>query len=138
MDVFRTSDAHWVVDINCRLKVAFKDRTGKFFTDIICLKKSWKRKISIKFKYFDVYALQLYWGLKLSFFCNSNTLLFIIRFCFWIFHIILLLWGNLKVKFLFKKFTITNNFILPLWNILWNFSDRFEIFCKELSSQEKF
>ena len=49
MDVFRTSDAHWVVDINCRLKVAFKDRTGKFFTDIICLKKSWKRKISIKF-----------------------------------------------------------------------------------------
>ena len=39
-----------MVDIKCRLKVNFKDRTGKFFTDIICLKKSWKRKISIKFR----------------------------------------------------------------------------------------
>ena len=38
-----------MVEINCRLKVNFKDRTRKFFTDIICFKKSWKRKISIKF-----------------------------------------------------------------------------------------
>ena len=41
---------------------------------------------------------------------------FIIRFCFWIFHITLLLWGNLKVKFFFIKFTITIILILLLWN----------------------
>ena len=51
-----------------------------------------------------------------SSFCNCNTLCFIIRFCFWRFHIILLLWGNLNVKFFFIKFTITNIFILLLCN----------------------
>ena len=29
-----------MVDINCRLKVDFKDGSGKFFTDIMSLKKS--------------------------------------------------------------------------------------------------
>ena len=53
-------------------------------------------------------------------FCNCNTLCFIIRFCFWIFDIVLLLLGNLKVKFFFIKFKITNILIL----LLWNFKDR--------------
>ena len=44
--------------------------------------------------------------------CNTS----IIRFCFWIFHIIFLLWGNLKVKFFFIKLRITNILILLLWN----------------------
>ena len=38
-----------MVDVNFRLKVAFKDGSGKFFTDIMSLKKFWKRKVSIKF-----------------------------------------------------------------------------------------
>ena len=54
------------------------------------------------------------------YFCN--TLCFIIRFCLWIFNIILLLllWANLKVIFFFIKFTITNILILLLWNLIWN------------------
>ena len=49
-------------------------------------------------------------------FCICNTLCFITCFCFWIFHIILFLWTNLKVKLFFIKFTITNMSILLLWN----------------------
>ena len=59
------------------------------------------------------YSCTEVWSLT---FCNCNTLCFIIRFCFWIFHITLLLWGNLKVKFFFIKFTITIILILLLWN----------------------
>ena len=34
-----------VVDINCQLKVVFKDGSGKFSTDNMSLKKCWKRKV---------------------------------------------------------------------------------------------
>ena len=104
-----------MADINCWLKVVFKDGSGKFFTDIMSLKESWKRKVSIKFSIltFMHYSCIEVWALS---FCNCNTLCFIIRFCFWIFHIILLLWGNLKVNFFFIKFTITDILILLLWN----------------------
>ena len=104
-----------MVDINCRLKVVFKDGSGKFFTDIMRLKESWKRKVSIKFSIltFMHYSCIEVWALSI---CNCNILCFIIRFCLWIFHNILFSCGNLKVKFFFLKFTITNILILLLWD----------------------
>ena len=34
-----------MVDINCWLKVVFKDRSGKFFTDIMSLKEILKKEV---------------------------------------------------------------------------------------------
>ena len=49
-----------MVDINCRLKVVFKDGSGKFFTDNMILKEISETESSNKVHYFDAYALQLY------------------------------------------------------------------------------
>ena len=48
--VKRYDNVNYVMgDIDCRLKVVVKDGSGKYFTDIKSLKKSWKRKVSVKF-----------------------------------------------------------------------------------------
>ena len=65
--------------------------------------------------YFDVYALQLYWGLTIEL---SYLQYFVFHYLLLLldisYHFIFL--SNLKVKFFFIKFTITSVLILLLWN----------------------
>ena len=56
----------------------------------------------IHYIFIEVWALSFY---------SCNTLCFIINFCLWIFHVIIFLWANFKVKFFFTKISITNIFL---------------------------
>ena len=49
-----------MVDINCWLKVVFKDGSGKLFTNNMSLKEILEKEGVNQVQYFDVYALQLY------------------------------------------------------------------------------
>ena len=79
-----------MADIYCRLKVVFQDRCGKFFTDNMSLKEILEKEGINQVYYFDVYALQLYWGLNieflyLSYFAFHYLLLFLNILCYFVF-----------------------------------------------------
>ena len=86
------------VDFNCWLKVVFKDELAR----ILSITINFSILMFMHYIFIEVWELSFY---------SCNTLCFIINFCLWIFHVIIFLWTNLKVKFFFTKISITNIFL---------------------------